>query len=74
MAVNERFPFKAHVFGRLVLTWCNQAGNAPLVDRCWTRDREGRRYRGFAIRLCPWRREFGHSAPQPALVVGWRSA
>ena len=70
----SRYPFKAQVIGPLCLTWCNQAQGAPLVDTCFTRDKEGRSYKGWAILLKPWRRNrFGESLYQPAFVIAWRT-
>jgi hypothetical protein len=64
---------KGYVFGKLILTTVLQAQGAPLVDSCWASDAEGRRYKGWAILLKPWRRDrHGASEIQPALVVGWR--
>jgi len=69
----KRFPFKARVIGPLIMTWCNQAANAPLVDTCFTSDKEGNRYKGWAILTRPWRRdEHGQTVIQPALVLAWR--
>ncbi len=65
---------KGHVFGRLILTTCNQAANAPLADSCTSHDAEGNRYRGWAILLTPWRRAYGQSKSQTALVIGWNNA
>lgn len=66
------YPFKAYVIGPLVVTTCNQAAGAPFIDSCFTRDKEGRRYKGRAILLKPWHRKWGQSLPQTALVIGWR--
>jgi hypothetical protein len=63
----------AIILWRLCLAWCNQAGGAPLVDRCFSKDRRGRIYNGIAVLLTPWRRNiYGNSLPQRAAVIAWR--
>lgn len=70
--------FKGHVFGPLLLTWCNQMVGAPIVDRCWTSTRDRGKFKGWAIVLKfwrrdrHWRRETYRTKGGPALVVGWR--
>lgn len=60
-------------FGRWILSTMIQGANAPLADRATTTDGDGNVYQGWAIRLQPWKREFGQSAPQVALVIGRRA-
>jgi hypothetical protein len=67
---------KAHTLGRLIVTTCNQPGNAPFVDRARTIEREewgSREWKSVAILLTPWRKdEHGQHRPQRALVLGWQ--
>jgi hypothetical protein len=61
-----------YIIGKLIITTTLQGANAPVVDSCSTRAAvNGRMYDGYCIRLQPWKREFGQSAPQLALVLGW---
>ena len=70
----KKFPRKAHVFGKLVISTCNQASGAAFIDRAFTEDIEGHQYASVAILLTPWKRNrFGESLPQLALVIGWRN-
>lgn len=65
---------KGYVFGKLIVTTCVQSANAPVVDTAFTRDAEGNEYKGKAFLLTPWRRKYGQSVPQKALVVSWRKS
>jgi len=68
-----RLPFKAWRIGRLLLTHCNQAHGAPMMDDSTSRDADGHRYKGKAILLKPWRKNgYGEHLPQPAVVIAWR--
>ena len=59
--------------GRLMLTTCNQAAGAPLMDSCTTRDQAGNVYHGKCFLLKPWRKnKWGEHLPQPAMVIAWR--
>ena len=61
------------ILGKLVVTTCNQASGAPLVDKAFAQDVYSRKYKGWAILLTPWKRNrYGESLLQKALVVGWR--
>lgn len=72
-ASERRYPHKAHVLGWLCLTTCNQGQGAPLIDKCYTQDKEGRYYIGVAILLQPWKRnKYGESLPQRCLVIAKR--
>ena len=73
MDVKQQFRFKAWRIGRLLLTHCNQALGAPIVDYAFSRDIDGNNYRGRAILLKPWRKnKYGEHLPQPALIIAWR--
>lgn len=62
------------VIGKLVITLCNQAGAAPLLDYCRVQMSEGDPAWGRCLLLTPWKRNrFGESLAQTALVVAWRS-
>lgn len=62
----------AWIIGRLCITTCNQAANAPFIDLCTANADNGRTYRGRAILLAPWRRDRHHQTkPQRALVLAW---
>lgn len=63
----------AHVFGPLLFTTIIQAANAPLWDTCFSNTEKGEKFKGLAIRIQPWKREHGQSAPQLAIVVAWKS-
>ena len=62
-----------YILGRFIVTSTMQPGGAPLVDRGWTTaDADGQTYEGVAILLTPWRRKYGQSVLQRALVLGKR--
>lgn len=64
---------KGYKVGRVLLTVCTQAQNAPFIDSAFAEDAEGLKYRAWAILLTPWRRNrFGESEVQTALVIGLR--
>lgn len=64
----------AHVFGPLLFTTILQAANVPLFDVSTTRTEKGDVFRGLCIRVQPWKREHGQSAPQMAVIVAWKTA
>lgn len=65
-------PYRALVFGPLVITWIRQGAGASFVDKCWGSTLDGRRYSGRAIHLQPWRKNrHGDRLMAPALVLGW---
>lgn len=59
-------------FGKLLITFTKQPAFAPIIDACWSTDGDGYKYFGRAILLLPWRRKYGQSLPQMALVLAWR--
>lgn len=61
---------RAWVFGKVCVTTGTQGANAPLIDACTTQC-DGRSFAGVMIRLEPWKREHGQSAPQRGLVLAW---
>lgn len=64
---------RSWIIGRLVVSTTHQASGAPIVDRAFTRDEQGRTYAGVAIHLSPWRRNcYGDRDLGLALVLGWR--
>jgi hypothetical protein len=81
MVRTENGGMAAHVFfGRLIVTWTNQAAGARIVDKAtatvhevndaWNRKRH---FDGVAIHLAPWRRnQYGDRREGPAIVIGWR--
>lgn len=62
--------------GHWVFTTVKQAANCPLVDGASVTDIDGRRYRGKAILLTPWRHNrYGDRPPfQLAFVVAREGA
>lgn len=65
---------KSFILGPLCLTTTMQSEGAPFVDKCFTKTEDGRRFRGHAVLLTPWRRNrYGESVIQRALVIAWKA-
>lgn len=57
-------------FKRFIFTVCMQGPGAPFIDWAYITDKEGNKYRGYAILLTPWRRKCGEARMQKAFVIG----
>ena len=64
---------KSLIIGKFLVCISRNALGAPFIDDAFARDSDGRRYRGYAVLLQPWRRNnYGEALPQPALFLTWR--
>jgi hypothetical protein len=64
---------KSLIVGKLLVCISRNAIGAPFIDKAYANDDSGKRYRGYAILLQPWRRNnYGEALPQPALFLTWR--
>lgn len=64
---------KSLIIGKFLVCISRNAIGAPFIDNAFASDQDGRRYRGYAVLLQPWRRNnYGEALPQPALFLTWR--
>ncbi len=68
-----QFKYRARVYGRLIISWCQQGEGAPFMDRATCYDSEGNTYNARVFLLKPWQRNrFWDRRAGSALVIGWR--